>query len=693
MAGSRHPARVAAISAAILILELAFIRIVPSEVRAVAYFTNLILMASFFGLGTGCILSRWRRVGVLLPVGLGLVFLFVWFARGIVIYEEARQVHYWLQYVDLPPTAPHLPLFPAAATVFLLVALPFVALGQALAREMDLHPRLVAYGWDIAGSLAGTLAFSLSAFARVPPWLWPPLVATGAAFTHARRPLARLAIVLAGTSFLLLSYSPFHSLWSPYYYVQTRTQPRQVGMEVWVNSTFLQLAIDYTNPDPAARAFLQGTWGKWSLPYERFRELHGGRSPRRVLILGAGTGNDVNVALGNGAETVVAVEIDPVVLELGMAHNTLRPYSDPRVRAVVDDARHYLHASRESFDLIVFGTVDSVALVGTQANLRLENYVHTSESVRDARRRLADGGMVAMYYSVFQPWMLPRIFATLRSVFGEGSAMILTRDRFLFDTVLLGGQGVAARDEDEATAARFGGGVPSTDDWPFMYLERPTIAPVYLKLVATIAALILGVVALLHRLEPARGFPLHFLFLGIGFTLLESSAIVRLSLLFGSTWSVNALVFSAVLTMVFLANWMVVRRLAPPLRWAWPGLLLLLVANWAFPLTWLFGVGTSLRAILCGLLIGVPVFCASVCFSRLFEGQANTGFALGVNLVGAMAGGLVEYASMAVGMRAIWLVLVGVYAVAWFASRVPLWPAPAAGAERALPGERRVLGS
>src|SRR5438093_3591480 len=355
-----HPVRVAAISGAILVLELAFIRIVPSEVRAIAYFTNLILMASFFGLGIGCILSRWRRLGVLLPLGLALLFLFVWFARGIVIYETARQVHYWLYYADLPRTAPRLPLFPAAATVFVLAALPFVALGQALAREMDLHARLTAYGWDIAGSLVGTLVFSLAAFARIPPWTFPPLVATGAAFGFARRPVARAAIVLAGCSFLLLSQAPFSAFWSPYYYVQTRTPSTRIGMEVWVNSTFLQVALNYRNPDPALRQSLEYAWSKWSLPYDKYRELHGGRSPRSVLILGAGTGNDVNVALGNGAERVVAVEIDPVVLQLGVVYNTLQPYANPRVERVVDDARHYLHASRESFDLIIYGTIDSV---------------------------------------------------------------------------------------------------------------------------------------------------------------------------------------------------------------------------------------------------------------------------------------------------------------------------------------------
>jgi SAM-dependent methyltransferase len=660
-----HPGRVAAISAGILILELTLIRIVPSEVRAVAYFTNLILVSSFFGLGVGCILSRSRRsLGVLLPIGLVLISGFVWFARGIVIYEEARQVHYWLQYWDLSATAPRLPLFPAAAIVFVLTSLPFTAMGQALAREMDLHPRLTAYGWDIAGSLAGTIAFALSALACVPPWVWPPLVACGAALSHVTRLLQKILVVLAGASFLFLAHSPFYSVWSPYYYVQVRERPDGMGTEIWVNSTFLQLALDYTVSRPELQPTLQRVAQKWSIPYVTYRKLHGGRSPRSILILGAGTGNDVNIALRNGAERVVAVEIDPIVLKLG-ARNTLRPYSNPRVVAVVDDARHYLHTSHEEFDLVVFGTVDSVALIGTQANLRLENYVHTREAIADARRRLTADGMVAMYYSALQPWMRSRIYATIRSVFPDGASLHSTPDRLLFDTVLIGAHGLAASEGGLAsTTEQIADALPSTDDWPFMYLERPTIAPVYLKLIGLILVCIVGVFVVLRRIEPARGFPVHFLLLGVGFTLLESSAIVRLSLLFGSTWSVNAVVFSSVLAMVFFANWAVLRGLAPPLTWAWIGLLVFLLVNWAVPLSSLFGVGTAARASLSGLLIGIPVFCASVCFSRLFERQPATGYALGINLIGAMGGGLVEYASMIIGMRAIWLVLVAVYGLA-----------------------------
>lgn len=75
---------------------------------------------------------------------------------------------------------------------------------------------------------------------------------------------------------------------------------------------------------------------------------------------------------------------------------------------VIDDARSFLKKSREQFDLIVFGTLDSQALLSGLSTLRLENYVYTRECFSDVRRRLAPGGLVATYYSVMKPWIVPR---------------------------------------------------------------------------------------------------------------------------------------------------------------------------------------------------------------------------------------------------------------------------------------------
>ena len=69
------------------------------------------------------------------------------------------------------------------------------------------------------------------------------------------------------------------------------------------------------------------------------------------------------------------------------------------------------------------------------------------------------------------------------------------------------------------------------------------------------------------------------------------------------------------------------------------------------------------------VLIGIPVLLAGNCFSKMFAQQKSSGYALGVNLIGAMAGGLLEYISMLHGMRSVWVVLAMVYFTAftvWF---------------------------
>jgi SAM-dependent methyltransferase len=653
--------QIAFLSFSILTLELAFIRQIPAEVRAISYFTNLILMATFFGLGLGCILQERRRLLLLLPAGVLAVFAFILATHGIVIYEASRSVHFWLEHDVVPGQARTVPLLPAALLAFVAAALPFVALGQSLARAMDQHPRLLAYGWDIAGSLLGTALFSASALIGLPPWVWVAVVMTFAAFLLTRSLPERSLLVAAGLSFLFFSQSPLPAAWSPYYLVQYRQDA--LGLRVFVNSSFHQLGIRFGQDDPAAREVQQRMLAKWGRPYQVYRAVHGA-PPRRVLVLGAGTGNDIVVALSQGASQVVAVEIDPVILRLGQRLNAARPYDDPRVEAVVDDARHYLRGKHEPFDMIVFGTLDSQVLLSGHSNLRLENYVYTRESLTDARRLLRDGGLVVVYYSVFKDWLYARLYSTVRAVFGEQSTILMDADNALFNTTLIGAKGVPAL-KPGPEAARLSGALPVTDDWPFPYLERPEVGALYGRLLLSVAALVAGAVLLLRRIHPVTGLHADFLFLGVGFTLMESSAVVRLALLFGSTWVVNAVVFSAVLLTIFIANALVLRGLAPPLRAAWLGLGIFVLVNYAFPVSALFALGGAGRALAAAALVGLPVFCAALAFSHLFGRQPVTGYPLGINLVGAMAGGLLEYASMAIGMRSVWLIVFAVYALAW----------------------------
>ncbi len=659
------------ISAAVLVLELAFIRQVPAEVRAISYFTNLLLMSAFFGLGLGCILQDRLRLRWLLPVGLFLMLGFILVARGLVVYEDASSVHYWIQHGSEAHTAPRLPLFPAALVAFAIGAIPFVALGQSLAESMNRFPRLVAYSWDIGGSLAGTLLFSLASYFSLPPWIWQPLLAAGLAFLLFRSRWGRSLTLLAGFAYLIFAQLAPNAQWSPYYFIQHEED--RSGLRVFVNSSFHQLAIDFASEDPALEELQSSMMKKFSIPYQRYRDLHEGRGPERVLVLGAGTGNDVVVALHNGARKVVAVEIDPVILALGRSYNTSRPYDDARVTTVVDDARHYYKTSDQTFDMVVLGTLDSQTLLSGNVNLRLENYVYTVEAFRDARRLLAEDGLLTAYYSVFgerAPWLYGRLYATVAKAF-DGQAQIRRLDSaFLFNTLIM-----ASKQSDvlsaEGSAQVFGTqALPSRDDWPFLYLEKPSIPPVYLKLLGAVLLLVAAAFVLLRRLHPVRKLHANFLFLGIGFTLMESAAIVRLALIFGSTWTVNAVVFATVLLTIFITNWMVMKEKALGLRWAWIGLGASILLNVFFPLPWLFALHPVAKIVACGVLIGLPVHFAAVCFSRLFASQKTTGYALGVNLVGAMAGGTLEYLSMYFGMRGVWLVALTVYGLAMLATGV-----------------------
>ncbi|HET9299776.1 MAG TPA: methyltransferase domain-containing protein, partial [Candidatus Polarisedimenticolaceae bacterium] len=387
------------------------------------------------------------------------------------------------------------------------------------------------------------------------------------------------------------------------------------------------------------------------------------------LVLGAGTGNDVVMALENGAAQVVAVEIDPVILGLGRELNPARPYQHPGVRTVVDDARHFLRTTRERFDLVIFGTLDSQALLSGHANLRLDNYVYTREALRSAREVLAPRGMVVIHYSVFRDWLYARIYSTARAAFGDQCVLLMEQTPHLFNTTILAGRDLPQLRDTPEVVARYGHGLVASDDWPFLYLERPALAPVYVQLLSLVLLLVGASFVLLRRLQPVPGLHAEFALLGLGFSLVEAAAVVRLALLFGSTWTVNAAVFASVLLTIFLGNLLVQARRAPPLGPSFALLLATVLANWALPVEVLSSLPVWGRVTAAGVLVGTPVFFAAVCFSRLFSAQPVTGYALGLNLVGAMAGGVLEYLSMLTGMRGIWLLVLAIYALAWLFAR------------------------
>ncbi len=143
-----------------------------------------------------------------------------------------------------------------------------------------------------------------------------------------------------------------------------------------------------------------------------------------MLIIGAGSGNDVQAALLNGARHVDAVEIDPVINEIGRADHPDRPYDDPRVTIHLDDGRSFVRKTDRKYDLVIYALVDSLVLHSGYSSLRLESFLFTEQAFRDIKARLKPGGVFAMYNFYRQGWVVGRLKKMGQDVFGTEPIVI-----------------------------------------------------------------------------------------------------------------------------------------------------------------------------------------------------------------------------------------------------------------------------
>jgi multisubunit Na+/H+ antiporter MnhF subunit len=106
-----------------------------------------------------------------------------------------------------------------------------------------------------------------------------------------------------------------------------------------------------------------------------------------------------------------------------------------------------------------------------------------------------------------------------------------------------------------------------------------------------------------------------------------------------------------------------------PYEWGTLGVALALLVTWAVPTAALLQVDAVVRLLFSVAFVGIPVFFASLCFVSVFRGRADSSSAFGWNLLGAVAGGLLELVAMAVGFKALHLVALLAYLLAFLAWR------------------------
>jgi hypothetical protein len=353
---------------------------------------------------------------------------------------------------------------------------------------------------------------------------------------------------------------------------------------------------------------------------------------------------------------VDAVEIDDGIVDLGRTHHPDRPYSDARVKLHVADGRQFLRNATGRYDLIIFALPDSLVLLSSMSSLRLESFLFTLESFREARARLKAGGTLVLYNQYRWEWLKEKIASMLEQVFGHPPRKIESGSTTVFAA------GGGARGNRAATAASGESLRPATDDWPFLYMKRPGLTWPYLGVIAMfLLASLLGV-ALLAPRGTLRRPDWPFFFMGAAFLLLETKSISLFSLLFGSTWMVNSLAFGGVLLSVLIANLTVrrfeIRRRAPLFVVLFGALALAYVV----PPAALLGIESATLRYLCAiLLVFSPIFLANLIFSREFRDTDGAPRSFGWNLLGAVAGGGLEYVSLLVGHRNLLWIVAGCY--------------------------------
>jgi hypothetical protein len=468
---ARSPAiRLFLTATSLLFVELLLIRWIPANVIYVGFFRNFLLMASFLGIGLGILWGRDPRRIPISPFGPLLL------ALVLLVTQVQVAIH-----LDTSDEIFALGSSHGADTNFIILAILVIVttvimagLAVPLGPLLNSMPPLRAYSLDILGSMTGIALFTVLSAAWTPPVVWFIVLAVIASALGVANGLTRISTITAGSLagvvlVVGLSTSP-NQTWSPYYKIDEYTESGVRAINV--NGIPHQALWPADGP---LREF-----------YEQIYHWFPDRTYERVLIIGAGSGTDVSIALKQGAGHIDAVEIDPAIQAIGVDDHPDRPYDDPRVTRIVEDGRAFLRRTTERYDLVIFALPDSLTLVSTSANLRLESFLFTTEAFRDVRDHLADDGAVVLYNYYREPWLPQKIGGMLQEAFGSAPIMRLHGQGAA--TIAAGPMitalgGAAPPGDGVDPAPGISTPQPATDDWA-VPLSAPTLDRVVLPRIA-----------------------------------------------------------------------------------------------------------------------------------------------------------------------------------------------------------------
>lgn len=287
---------------------------------------------------------------------------------------------------------------------------------------------------------------------------------------------------------------------------------------------------------------------------------------------------------------------------------------------------------------------------------------------------MAPGGLLSISYSAMEDYLSKRIAANLRIATGDKIKPVIFKKRetsvwHLMAPVTpeqkakidaLASKGFADYSDMDTEGVR-----PSTDDWPFLYLNPTAFDPLYLGV--NVLVLALAWLACGKRVRAnANAARWQLFFLGSGFLLLELSIIDRLALVFGTTWLVNSICILSVLVAIILSNMAIIKKpdlYKPKVLYA--GLILTLITTYFTPLERFTSIGMIVGGTIAAIFSAIPIFFAGLIFSGSFNKEKTPSVGLAFNMLGAVIGGLLEYIATYTGIRSLMLIAIVIYGISF----------------------------
>lgn len=698
------------LSAVSLFLELLVIRWMSADIRAFTVFRTFPLITCFVGLGVGFSLNRSDSYK-LLPFAIFLFAITMKIAdfMGFGLWSfPSISVFQWQNLTGLV-NANNEYVMMFLLCIIIILGIPFgmcVAIASRMGVLFNELESLPAYCYNILGSLVGGIVLSLLSNTRMAPWQLL-IVAMGVIVAMQWKNWRRTAIggitfsIVIAAAFTYLPTFPakllipelttYHAserqtLWSPYQRIDLTVLKTKegatkdgaasavtaddakaevsdfVGLELSANRAFYQYFFNLKANSPLSK---QELWKNIRDDYALAFNLN---KPKSALIVGSGTGQNVTSALDAGVGEIDAVEIDPVILEIGKKYNPDN-LSD-KVHLICDDARHFFSQCKRKYDVVNFSTLDSHTIAGLGSSVRIDAYVYTKESIKQALGLLNDDGVLLISFATVAPWSEARLFQTFTAA--AGYEPIVLKGKMIGCIFVLGPH---VKDRTLPIPAEYpvqkktypAGSRTLTDDWPYLYVQPEKVDYPYLLVVLEVLALSLYAGRRL-LFGKSDGHSWQMFFLGSAFMLLELHSISFLSLLYGSTWITSAFVINGILLMILAATiatnnlgQVIDSKIKIVYAILFAAILTSFLISQEGVVSALASGGQFIQYSLVTVLTILPMGIAAVVFASGLRASSNTSKALAFNLFGAVVGGLLEYLSTYLGIRNLLLVAASLY--------------------------------